>query len=125
MPKDELNKVLNELRNEGIYVELGTKRVDLRLEQKGVSGSTMGDIILLHSNPSRATVYEERTHAYIQQNPERYGIMFSEIGTAKEEMVVANSLLKNAKEYKLTDDEIMQTEYFLKDYTRKWNNANR
>lgn len=86
--------------------------IDSYLENRRVQAITYDyDVILMHSNPSRATVFEELIHSAQYRDGK---IDDTELSKVLCEIEAKEKLLKHAKAYRLTEAEIRETRKLLK-----------
>ena len=115
MPKKQLHRIIRNFKEKGGIIQINNE-TDKRLEAKHVEGITLNhNTILLHSRPGRAAVFEELIHAT------QYRIGLND-GTTKSriecEILAQEKLIRNAKAYKLTEREILQTQKALEGYQK-------
>ena len=117
--RSRLRKIMKAFERSGGSIQM-SERIDRYLDSKGVQGITYShDVIFLHSNPSRATVFEELIHSAQYRNGR---IDHTELSQVKAEIEAKEKLIRYSKAYKLTDAEIRETRKLLKrdieDYER-------
>ena len=113
MPKKQLHRIIRNFKAKGGVIQINDE-TDKRLEIKHVEGITYNhDTILLHSRPGRAAVFEELIHATQYRMGLNDGTTKSRIEC---EILAQEKLLRNAKAYKLTEREIIQTQKALAGY---------
>lgn len=115
MPPEQLKRIRCRFTENGGVMQMD-EATDRYLEMvKHANGITYdAKTILLHTNPSRATVFEELIHSWQHRTGRIPDDL--EIGTAKGNYIIAKceveakmKLLKHAKAYKLTDMEVAET----------------
>lgn len=115
MPKKQFRRIINSFERHGGKV-LRNKEAEERLARLGVEASTINDKTVIFSrHPSRAAVFEEFIHVTQYKLGENDGSYFS---TLKCEIEAKEKLLKNKKQYKLTEQEIKDTYESLKRYQK-------
>lgn len=116
MPKKQLQKIVKAFKRKGGIIQMD-EATDAYLEYKKAEAITYNDkTILLRRNPGRAAVFEELIHATQYRNGKNDGSAESILIC---EIEAQEKLLKYQKAYKLTEDEIQQTEKALKYYRNK------
>lgn len=117
--QSRLHKIMKAFERNGGSIQMN-ERIDRYLDSKGAQGITYShDVIFLHSNPSRATVFEELIHSAQYRNGK---IDHTELSQVKAEIEAKEKLIRYSKAYRLTDAEIRETRKLLKkdieDYER-------
>lgn len=116
MPKKQLHRIEKAFRKQGGTIQY-SKEIDAYLDSKQAEAITYdAHTILLKTNPGRASVFEELIHATQYKNGENDG---SYISRLKCEIAAQKKLLSNCKAYRLTEQEISQTEQALAAYERE------
>ena len=106
MPKKQFRKIERAFKRMGGLI-ICNNEVDSFLSQQQAEGATLdGTTVLLTQNPGRAAVFEEMIHAAQYRRGENDGSNLSRI---LNEIDAQKRLLRNAKAYKLTQNEIEQT----------------
>lgn len=116
MPKKRLQKIVKGFKRKGGMVMV-SKETDEYLEKLQATGVTLqSDLILLHSNPSRATVFEELIHSAQYRDGKIDG---SALSIVLCEIEAKEKLIRCAKAYRLSEAEILETKALLqKEYER-------
>ena len=118
MPKKQLRKIEKSFKSKGGIIQSNAE-TDAYLDSKNAEAITYDAFtILLKQNPGRASVFEELIHATQYRTGKNDG---SYISRLKCEISVQKKLLKNAKAYKLTDGEVIQTKKALQMYEQELN----
>lgn len=113
MPKKKLRKLIADFEAIGGKV-LMNEAVDAYLATKNAEACTLnGYTILFKEHPGRAAVYEELIHAKQFREGKNDG---STESILLNEIEAQEILLSNAKDYELTENEIIQTREALKAY---------
>lgn len=100
--------------------EWNAKRNAEKLCQQQAEGAALdGMTVLLMQNPGRAAVFEEMIHAAQFRRGENDG---SHLSCVLNEIDAQKKLLRNAKAYKLTQNEIEQTRCALASYEAELEN---
>lgn len=116
MPKRQLQKIVKAFRKNGGIIQMNDI-TDAYLESKHAEAITYnGKTILLRQRPGRAAVFEELIHATQFRKGENDGSYESRLLC---EIVAQEKLLRYQKAYKLTTEEIKQTESALKAYQKE------
>lgn len=119
MPSEQLDRIRNRFIENGGVMQMD-KGTDRYLEMvRHANGITYdASTIVLHTNPSRATVFEELIHSW-QHRTGRIPADL-EVDTPRSNYIICQceieaktKLLKYAKAYKLTDTEIAETRELL------------
>lgn len=119
MPKKQFRKIERAFKRMGGVI-LCNEEVDNFLGQQQAEGATLdGMTVLLVQNPGRAAVFEEMIHAAQYRRGENDGSHLSRI---LNEIDAQKKLLRNAKAYKLTQNEIEQTRRALVSYETELEN---
>lgn len=109
--KNRLQKIVKAFARKGGSIQMGTN-IDSYLESKRVQAITYDyDVIFLHSNPSRAAVFEELIHSAQYRDGK---IDATERSKVLCEIEAKEKLLKYARAYRLTAAEIRETQKLLK-----------
>ena len=115
MPKKQLHRIIRSFKSKGGVICISNE-TDKMLEARHVEGITYNhDTIVLHSRPGRAVVFEELIHATQYRMGLNDGTTKSRIEC---EILAQKKLLRNAKAYKLTEREIIQTQKALEGYQK-------
>ena len=118
MPKKQFRKIKKSFELKGGVIQCDAA-TDQYLESKNAEAITYNETtILLKQNPGRASVFEELIHTAQYRNGENDG---SYISRLKCEISAQKKLIKNAKAYKLTRNEILQTRSALQAYENELN----
>ena len=118
MPKKQLHKIEKSFKRQGRTIQRSDE-IDKYLESKNAEAITYNQsIILLKKNPGRASVFEELIHATQYKNGENDGSYESRL---KCEIAAQKKLIRNRKAYKLTQNEVKQTEQALIAYEDELN----
>lgn len=113
MPKKQFRAIKKAFQRHGGIIQQNAE-TDAYLENKHAEGITYNaEIMLLKQNPSRASVFEELIHTAQYRNGKNDGSVKSSLIN---EIEAQKKLIKHAKDYKLTEPEIKQTEKALKKY---------
>lgn len=113
MPKKQLYRIVSSFKAKGGIIQMNDA-TDKYLESKFAEAITYDcKTILLKQNPSRASVFEELIHAAQYKNGQNDG---SYVSRLKCEISAQKKLIKHAKIYKLTENEIKQTKTALAAY---------
>ena len=116
MPKRQLQKIVKAFRKNGGIIQMNDI-TDAYLESKHAEAITYnGKTILLRQRPGRAAVFEELIHATQFRKGENDGSYESRLLC---EIAAQEKLLRYQKTYKLTTEEIKQTESALKAYQKE------
>lgn len=111
MPKYQVQRIAKAFSKNGGVIQMDTE-TDRHLDEMGAQGSTLAaDIILLHTKPSRATVFEELIHSSQYKKGMNDG---TPMAMVRCEIEAKEKLLKYAKAYRLTEAEIRETKALLK-----------
>ncbi len=115
MPKKQLQRIVKAFKSNGGIIVMD-EATDQYLKSKNAEGITYDSkTILLRQNPSRASVFEELIHSAQFRKNENDGSPKSRL---KCEISAQKKLIKNAKAYKLTEAEIVQTQKALAAYEK-------
>ena len=116
MPKKQLQKIIKSFKRKGGIIQI-SKETDAHLEKNHATGMTLqSDLILLHSNPSRATVFEELIHSAQYRDGKIDG---SALNIVPCEIEGKEKLIRYAKAYKLSNAEVTETKALLqREYER-------
>jgi hypothetical protein len=119
MPEYQLSNIKRALERQNVVVQTN-EETDRHLDWAGASGATFesdnGLAVLLHSNPSRATVFEELIHV----TQYRRGEIENNINSvANAEIAASEKLLRCAEAYRLTAEEIVETQRNLANWRNK------
>lgn len=118
MPKKQLQKIVKAFRRNGGVMQMDDI-TDAYLNNKHAEAITYNEkTILLRQNPGRAAVFEELIHATQFRKGENDGTYESRLMC---EISAQEKLLKYQKAYKLTAEEVKQTENALKAYRKELN----
>lgn len=113
MPKKQFRKIERAFKQQGGII-ICNEESERFLEAQNSEGSTLdAKTIILRRNPGRAAVYEEMIHAAQYRRGENDG---SHLSRVLNEIAAQKILLKNAKAYGLTKNEIEQTQRALASY---------
>lgn len=113
MPKKQLQKIVKSFRRNGGVIQMDDV-TDAYLNSKHAEAITYNEkTILLRKNPGRAAVFEELIHATQFRKGENDGSYESRLLC---EIAAQEKLLQFQKAYKLTAEEVRQTEIALKSY---------
>jgi hypothetical protein len=116
MPKRQLQKIVKAFRRNGGVMQMDDI-TDAYLSNKHAEAITYNEkTILLRQNPGRAAVFEELIHATQFRKGENDGTYESRLMC---EISAQEKLLKYQKAYKLTAEEVKQTESALKAYRKE------
>lgn len=116
MPKKQLQKIVKAFRRNGGVMQMDDI-TDAYLNNKRAEAITYNEkTILLRQNPGRAAVFEELIHATQFRKGENDGTYESRLMC---EISAQEKLLKYQKAYKLTAEEVKQTESALKAYRKE------
>lgn len=116
MPKKQLNKIIKAFRRKGGIIQM-SDATDAYLEYKHAEAITYdAKTILLKQRPGRAAVFEELIHATQFRNGRNDGTYKSRLLC---EIEAQEKLLRYQNAYKLTEQEIKQTQGALNAYQRK------
>ena len=116
MPKKQLQKIIKAFRRNGGVLQMDDV-TDAYLNNKHAEAITYNEkTILLRRNPGRAAVFEELIHATQFRKGENDGSYESRLLC---EIAAQEKLLQFQKAYKLTAEEVRQTELALKSYQRE------
>ena len=116
MPKRQLQKIVKAFRRNGGVMQMDDI-TDAYLSNKHAEAITYNEkTILLRQNPGRAAVFEELIHATQFRKGENDGTYESRMMC---EISAQEKLLKYQKAYKLTAEEVKQTESALKAYRKE------
>lgn len=116
MPKRQLQKIVKAFRRNGGVMQMDDI-TDAYLSNKHAEAITYNEkTILLRQNPGRAAVFEELIHATQFRKGENDGTYESRLMC---EISAQEKLLKYQKAYKLTAEEVEQTESALKAYRKE------
>lgn len=111
MPKYQVQRIAKAFSKNGGVIQMGVE-TDRHLDGMRAQGSTLAaGIILLHTNPSRATVFEELIHSTQYKKGMNDGTPLS---AARCEIEAKEKLLKYAEAYRLTKAEIREAKLLLK-----------
>ena len=117
MPKKQLQKIEKAFKKRGGIIER-SKDIDSYLDSKNAEAITYNQqIILLKSNPGRASVFEELIHATQYKKGQNDGSYESRLRC---EIEAQQKLIKHSKAYKLTKAEIEQTKASLETYKKEY-----
>ena len=113
MPKKQFRKIERAFKQQGGII-ICNEEAERFLEAQNSEGSTLdAKTIILRRNPGRAAVYEEMIHAAQYRRGENDG---SHLSRVLNEIAAQKILLKNARAYGLTKNEIEQTRRALASY---------
>ncbi len=113
MPKKQFRRIERAFKRQGGII-ICNEEAERFLEIQNSEGSTLdAKTIILSRNPGRAAVYEEMIHAAQYRRGENDG---SHLSRVLNEIAAQKILLKNAKAYGLTKNEIEQTRRALASY---------
>lgn len=113
MPKKQLQRIVKAFKRKDGIIQM-SDATDAYLATKKAEAITYNEkTILLKKKPGRAAVFEELIHATQFRNGENDGSYESRLRC---EISAQNKLLKYQKAYRLTKQEIKQTEKALKAY---------
>ena len=113
MPKKQLRKIVKAYNSNGGTIQM-SEEIDKYLDNNHAEAITYNSkTILLKRNPGRASVYEELIHASQYRKGKNDG---SYVSRLKCEIEAQEKLIKYSKQYKLTNDEIVQTKEALRAY---------
>lgn len=116
MPKRQLQKIVKGFKRSGGDIQMSDS-IDAYLTNKKAEAITYNaNTILLKQKPGRAAVFEELIHATQYRIGENDGTYESRLRC---EISAQEKLLKYQKAYKLTMQEVKQTEKALRDYTKE------
>lgn len=116
MPKKQLQKIVRGFKQQGGKIQMN-EYTNQYLDKKKAEAITYdSQTILLHTNPGRAAVFEELIHATQYRLGKNDGTYVSRLMC---EIEAQEKLLKYSKEYKLTENEIKQTEKALISYRKE------
>lgn len=116
MPKKQLRKIVKAFRRNGGVIQMDDI-TDAYLNSKHAEAITYNEkTILLRKNPGRAAVFEELIHATQFRKGENNGSYESRLLC---EIAAQEKLLQFQKAYKLTAEEVRQTELALKSYRKE------
>lgn len=116
MPKRQLQKIVKAFRKNGGIIQMNDI-TDAYLESKYAEAITYNEkTILLRQRPGRAAVFEELIHATQFRKGENNGSYESRLLC---EIAAQEKLLRYQKAYKLTMEEVKQTESALKAYQKE------
>ncbi|MCM1022697.1 MAG: hypothetical protein NC395_01400 [Prevotella sp.] len=122
MPKKQFRAIKKAFRQNGGIIQQSDE-IDAYLENKHAEGITYNaETILLKQNPSRASVFEELIHSAQYRDGKNDGSVKSRLIN---EIEAQKKLIKYAKIYKLTKQEIEQTENALKKYQEDFETYNK
>lgn len=118
MPKKQFRRIKKSFEAKGGIIQCNAE-TDLYLESKNAEAITYNETtILLKQNPGRASVFEELIHTAQYKSGKNDG---SYISRLKCEISAQKKLIKNARAYKLTKNEILQTKSALQAYENELN----
>lgn len=118
MPKKQFQRICKSFRSKGGVIQMNDA-TDEYLNFKNAEAITYDSkTIVIKQNPSRASVFEELIHTFQYRIGENDGSYDSRL---KCEIAAQKKLIKYSKEYKLTENEIEQTEMALKAYENELN----
>lgn len=118
MPKKQFQRICKSFRSKGGVIQMNDA-TDEYLNFKNAEAITYDSkTIVIKQNPSRASVFEELIHTFQYRIGENDGSYDSRL---KCEIAAQKKLIKYSKEYKLTENEIKQTEMALKVYENELN----
>lgn len=113
MPKSQLHRIEKRFKAQGGIIQ-HNESTDEYLKSKNAEAITYNaTTILIRQNAGRASVFEELIHATQYRNGENDGTYISRLEC---EILAQKKLIKCAKLYKLTDNEIIQTKQALAAY---------
>lgn len=113
MPKKQFRRIERAFNRQGGII-ICNEEAERFLEVQNSEGSTLdAKTIILRRNPGRAAVYEEMIHAAQYRRGENDG---SHLSRVLNEISAQKILLKNARAYGLTKNEIEQTRRALASY---------
>lgn len=118
MPKKQLHRIEKRFKSQGGIIQYN-EITDEYLKSKNAEAITYNSTtILIRRNAGRASVFEELIHATQYRNGENDGTYISRLNC---EISAQKKLIKYAKLYKLTDNEIIQTKQALTAYEKELN----
>ncbi len=118
MPKKQLQRIVKRFKERGGVIQFD-EATDAYLESKNAEAITYNaTTILLRRNAGRASVYEELIHATQYRDGENDGTYISRLRC---EIAAQKKLIKYAKVYKLTENEVIQTKQALAAYEQELN----
>ncbi len=113
MPKKQFRAIKKAFQQKGGIIKQNDE-TDEYLNKNNAEGVTYNsETILLKQNPGRACVFEELIHSAQYKAGKNDG---SEKSRLLNEIEAQKKLIKHAKEYKLTEREIIQTQKALNRY---------
>ncbi|MCM1461330.1 MAG: hypothetical protein NC084_01310 [Bacteroides sp.] len=116
MPKEQLHRIEKNFKALGGIIQYD-EETDKYLKSKNAEAITYNaTTILIKRNVGRAGVFEELIHATQYRNGENDGTYISRLRC---EIAAQKKLIKNAKAYQLTSDEIIQTKHALEAYEKE------
>lgn len=116
MPKKQLQRIIKAFKKHGGVIQMNDS-TDAYLDYKKAEAITYdAKTILLRQSPGRAAVFEELIHATQYRDGKNDGTYMSRLLC---EIEAQEKLLKYQKSYKLTAQEIRQTEHALKAYRKE------
>lgn len=119
MPKKQLRRIEKTFKKNGGIILRGND-VDKYLKQRQAEAITLNaNTIILRQNPGRASVFEELIHTAQFKNGKNDGSYLSRLNC---EIEAQEKLLRYAKAYNLTKNEIKQTRIALKNYKKELRN---
>lgn len=116
MPKKQLQRIVKRFKQNGGIMQMN-EATDKYLESKLAEAITYNEkTILLKQKPGRASVFEELIHA----SQYKQGINDGSYGSRlKCEISAQEKLIKYQKAYRLTKEEVVQTQKALKSYQKE------
>lgn len=116
MPKKQFQRIAKNFKRQGGIMQTN-EETDRYLESKHAEAITYdAKTILIHSNPSRASVFEELIHSAQYRLGQNNGSYVSRLEC---EISAQQKLIRNSKAYKLTVPEIEQTKKALEAYQKE------
>lgn len=116
MPKKQLHRIEKRFKACGGVIQYD-EITDEYLKSKNAEAITYNaSTILIRRNAGRASVFEELIHATQYRNGENDGTYISRLRC---EILAQEKLIKHAKAYKLTDNEVTQTKQALEAYKKE------
>lgn len=116
MPKKQLQRIVKGFKRNGGIIQMNDA-TDAYLTNKKAEAITYNEkTILLRQKPGRAAVFEELIHATQYRNDENDGTYESRLRC---EISAQEKLIKYQKAYKLTKQEVKQTEKALENYQKE------
>lgn len=116
MPKKQLHRIEKRFKACGGVIQYD-EITDEYLKSRNAEAITYNaSTILIRRNAGRASVFEELIHATQYRNGENNGTYISRLRC---EILAQEKLIKHAKAYKLTDNEVTQTKQALEAYKKE------